>query len=307
METLQTLQKRIDTTGKMQSIVKSMKTLSAVNIRQYERAAVSLEKYQRTITLGLQVALRQYTLPARGTIPFAAGRAVVAFGSDQGLCGRFNEKLAQFIIQSLREWDRKEKIHFLVIGARLAARLEASGFPAEEQFWVPGSVGGINFNVYQVLQTLEQWRTEHHISHIDIFFNRHAAGTAGTPSRQSLAPIVNSLLGDMVLEPWSGPSLPQFSIPVEELFSGLIRQYFFVTLFRAQAESLASEQASRLRSLQNAEKNIDEHLGELRGLFSAQRQATITAELLDIVTGFRTSGRRKKDEGDDVHAFSPIP
>ncbi|MBC2713291.1 MAG: F0F1 ATP synthase subunit gamma [Desulfosarcina sp.] len=296
METLQTLQKRIDTTGKMQSIVKSMKTLSAVNIRQYERAAVSLEKYQRTITLGLQVALGQYSLPARGTAPFTAGRSVVAFGSDQGLCGRFNEKLAQFIIQSVREWDRKEKIHFLVIGARLAVRLEASGFPAEEQFWVPGSVGGINFNVYQVLQTLEKWRTEHHISHIDIFFNGHAAGTAGTPCRQSLAPIVDSLLGDMVSQPWAGPSLPQFSIPVEELFSGLIRQYLFVTLFRAQAESLASEQASRLRSLQNAEKNIDERLGELRGLFSAQRQATITAELLDIVTGFRTSGRRKKDE-----------
>ncbi len=295
METLQTLQKRIDTTGKLQSIVKSMKTLSAVNIRQYERAVDSLEKYRQTVSLGLQVALRQYTLPARDrSIP--SRRVLVAFGSDQGLCGRFNEKLAHFIIEKLKEWGRQGDVHCLVVGARLAARLEASGLVAEEQFWVPGSVGGINFNVYQVLLTLEKWQKQHHINHIDLFFNKHSRSTAGTPHMQSLAPIDRDLLGDTAAQPWSGPSLPQFSIPVDELFSGLIRQFFFVSLFRAQAESLASEQASRLRSLQNAEKNIDEHVVELRGLFSSQRQATITAELLDLVTGFRTSRRRKKKE-----------
>lgn len=63
METLQSLQKRIITTVKLQSIVKSMKTLSAVSVKQYERAVVSLGDYLLNIESGLQVALRDYKLP----------------------------------------------------------------------------------------------------------------------------------------------------------------------------------------------------------------------------------------------------
>lgn len=294
METLQTLQKRINTTGKLQSIVKSMKTLSAVNIRQYEKAVISLDNYQQTILMGLQVCLRHYSLPSPSKNATPADRIIVVFGSDQGLCGRFNEKLAHFILTTIKDW--KAKVHMIAIGARLYARLESSGLKAKEQFWVPSSVGGINYNVFQILLSLEKLQTKKRISHIDLFFNEHVQGTAGTPVWQPLTPLDRGKLGDMAKEPWNGPSVPQFSIAVEHLFSSLIRQYFFVSLFRAQAQSLSSEQASRLRSLQNAEKNIEEHLAELHNHFSAQRQATITSEMLDLVTGFKTSSRKKKAE-----------
>ncbi len=72
----------------------------------------------------------------------------------------------------------------------------------------------------------------------------------------------------------------------ERLFSALIRQYLFVSLFRGFAESLASENASRLASMQGAERNIEEWLGELNTRFHQQRQMSITEELLDIVAGF---------------------
>jgi F-type H+-transporting ATPase subunit gamma len=71
----------------------------------------------------------------------------------------------------------------------------------------------------------------------------------------------------------------------DRLFSALMRQYLFVSLSRACAESLASENASRLAAMQGAEKNIDERLTELQALFRQQRQMAITAELLDIVAG----------------------
>jgi F-type H+-transporting ATPase subunit gamma len=72
----------------------------------------------------------------------------------------------------------------------------------------------------------------------------------------------------------------------DQLFSALIRQYLFVSLFRACAESLASENASRLAAMQGAERNIEERLEELQTQFHQQRQMTITEELLDIVAGF---------------------
>jgi len=80
--------------------------------------------------------------------------------------------------------------------------------------------------------------------------------------------------------------VPIFRMDCNRLFSSLIREYLFVSLYRAFAESLASENASRLASMQNAEKNIEEQMQDLNVQFHRTRQMTITEELLDIVAGF---------------------
>ncbi len=73
--------------------------------------------------------------------------------------------------------------------------------------------------------------------------------------------------------------------PAESL-SALIREYLFVSIFRACAESLASENASRLAAMQRAEKNIEDLLGDLHGTFHRLRQSSIDEELFDVVSGF---------------------
>jgi len=292
MDTLQALDKRITTTGKLQGIVKSMKSLSAVNIRQYERALVSLSAFMEVIEMGLQTALKEVPLPRHG--PAAAHpRGLIVFGSDQGLCGRFNERLAEFVRQQLaaRSEPPAASLKILAVGARIASRLEAAGFPIDERYWVPGSVNGINANIYQLLLSVERWVQDEKIARIDIFYNRYEKAAASQPHHQLLLPINNERLQTLGRQRWPGRSLPCFRIPAPRLFSGLIRQYLFTRLFRVQAESLASEQASRLRSLQNAEKNIAEHIEELRAAYRIKRQAAITAELLDLVAGFKATLR----------------
>ena len=291
MDTLQALDKRITTTTKLQGIVKSMKTLSAVNIRQYERALASLDTFVEVIELGLQTVLKETSLPRHAAAAEQFPRGLIIFGSDQGLCGRFNERLADFIRQQLVRMSITDfsSLKLLVIGARIAARIEAGGFIIDKQFWVPGSVNGINANVYQVLLSVEGWLKEHKIAQVDIFFNKYEKLAAARPQHQVLLPIDNDHLRSLSKKKWQGRSLPCFRMPTDQLFSGLIRQYLFASLFRSQAESLASEQASRLRSLQNAEKNIEEHIEELRGAYRIKRQAAITSELLDLVAGFKAT------------------
>lgn len=291
MDTLQSLSKKISTTTKLQGIVKSMKTLAAVSIRQYEQALESLDSFVEVIEHGLMVALKETFLPLESPPGRGEVRVLVVFGSDQGLCGRFNEKLAEFIISATAEMGLEDKgeLKVLVVGARLGSRLEASGLGIMEQFWVPGSVTGINFNVYKILLILEQWLAEYKVRHIDLFFNGYERPSTITPRRQVLLPVDNEHLRTLASTKWSGNSLPYHRIAPPELFSGLIRQYLFVSLFRAQAESLAAEQAGRLRSLQSAEKNIQEHVEELQGHFRVKRQAVITSELLDLVAGFKAA------------------
>ena len=71
----------------------------------------------------------------------------------------------------------------------------------------------------------------------------------------------------------------------------LVREYLFVSLFRACAESLASENASRLAAMQRAEKNIDELLVDLNRAFHRLRQSGIDEELFDVVSGFEAQAR----------------
>lgn len=297
MESLPVLQKRIATTGKLQGIVKSMKTLAAVSIRQYERAVTSLDTYVATIEQGLAIGLREAPVSSTKAPGISGIRGVVAFGSDQGLCGGFNERLADFIQARLAEWQTPaDELRVLVVGARVAARLEARGVKAEKQFWVPSSTAGVNPTVYQILLVLEQWQKKHQLARVELFHNRHQPGTAGEPVQRALLPLDYNRFRHPAGR-YPGRCVPQFGAPRPALLSGLIRQYLFVSLFRAQAESLASEQASRLHSLQNAEKNIEEYVEGLQSEFRVKRQATITAELLDLVAGFRISTRRRQKRG----------
>ena len=85
---------------------------------------------------------------------------------------------------------------------------------------------------------------------------------------------------------WKSRTLPIYTMNTERLYQSLIREYLFVSLFRAFAESLASENAARLASMQVAERNIEDRLRELSSEFRQSRQAAVTSELLDIVSAF---------------------
>jgi F-type H+-transporting ATPase subunit gamma len=80
--------------------------------------------------------------------------------------------------------------------------------------------------------------------------------------------------------------LPEVMNDSEQTLLALVREYLFVSLFRACAESLASENASRLAAMQRAEKNIDELLDDLNRNFHRLRQSGIDEELFDVVSGF---------------------
>jgi F-type H+-transporting ATPase subunit gamma len=97
---------------------------------------------------------------------------------------------------------------------------------------------------------------------------------------------------------WPTSNLPEIIVQVEEPSSfkkgqnatlrAFIREYIFVSIFRACAESLASENASRLAAMQRADKNIEDLLVSLNGTFHRSRQSEIDDELFDVVAGFET-------------------
>ncbi|NET30430.1 MAG: hypothetical protein F6K19_00245 [Cyanothece sp. SIO1E1] len=296
MQTPAALKRKIDSAQDLQSLVKTMKALAAVSIRQYERAVASLTEYDRTLEMGIHAMLINFPESLVGLKPVIIQRlGVVVFGSDQGMCGRFNEQLASFVWHKLKNLPIRVKDRLvLTIGSHINAALAEFGQSTEVCFSVPGSIAGITPRVQEIVLQLEAWRREHQVDQILVFHNSPVTGTTYFPHIQQLFPLNVPYLRNLQQQPWHSRVRPMMTMSRDRLFSALFRQYFFVGLYRACAESLASENASRLASMQVAQKNIEDRLIELQADFQHQRQATITEELLDIVSGFEALTQTSK-------------
>jgi F-type H+-transporting ATPase subunit gamma len=130
------------------------------------------------------------------------------------------------------------------------------------------------------------WGSQRGIDEVLLFFNRPLSGASYRPYTLQLLPVDLQWFQELERRPWPCRDIPFFTMDWNRLFSQLVRQYLFVSLYRAFAESLASENASRLASMQVAERNIENRLDELNAQYHQQRQGAIDAELFDLVAGF---------------------
>lgn len=285
METLEQLRRQLESMDDLGSIVRTMKALAAVNIRQYEMAERSLAQYYRAVELGLHVILRELP-PPRAPVPHAERVGAIVFGSDHGMCGRFNEEVVGHAAEWLAGAAGGASTNVIAVGARVAALLEARGLQPERDMFVPGSAARIGATVRQILLALEEWQAAGRVERVYLFHNRSSPEGRYRPTRTRLLPVNLHRLHGLEGEKWPSRSLPTYTMRRDLLFARLLRQFFFVTLFRACAESLAAENSARLAAMQSAERNLDVRQQELLGEFRRLRQDAITAELLDIVSGY---------------------
>jgi F-type H+-transporting ATPase subunit gamma len=294
METPEALKAQINSTQDLQSVVKTMKALAAVSIQQYESAIASLRHYSHTVELGLQILLSQPSFdqePIRlstEAIQPAGQLGLVIFGSDQGLCGQFNQQIAQHLNHYLGNPPFPIERHQLVaaVGGRPVPALQDVGITVDERLVVPNSVSEITTTVQDLLLLIERWRVKKEVNRILLFYNRPTSGASYESHIVQLLPLDQNWLNTLQKQPWQGRCLPTVLMDSEELFSKLVQQYLFITLYQAMAASLAGENASRLAAMQSAERNIRDRLTDLTGHYRQQRQSAITAELLDVVSGF---------------------
>ncbi|MEP7036961.1 MAG: F0F1 ATP synthase subunit gamma, partial [Acidobacteriota bacterium] len=94
--------------------------------------------------------------------------------------------------------------------------------------------------------------------------------------------------------PWQTNNLPEVIGDTDATLRAFISGYLFVSLFRACAESLKSENASRLAAMQRADKNIDDLLDRLNSKYHRLRQSRIDEELFDVISGFEALSKENK-------------
>jgi F-type H+-transporting ATPase subunit gamma len=287
-DTIASLQRKISSAGDLQSVVRTMKALAASSIGQYEQSVRALADYYRTIELGLSVCLRQ---SERHSLPPPTGPAnsdsvigAIVFGSDQGLVGQFNDIIADYAIKTLAALPGKPQVW--AVGERVYARLADAGLTMAGRFSVPNSVQAITPLVAHIQIQSEAQRAKVGCDEVYVFHNHPQSGSLYEPVSQRLLPLDKVWQQSLTKVPWPTKMLPEVLHDLPGTLRSLIREYLFISLFRACAESLASENASRLAAMQRAEKNIEDLQEDLKGSFHRLRQSSIDEELFDVVSGY---------------------
>jgi F-type H+-transporting ATPase subunit gamma len=291
-DTAESLRRKVGSAGELQSVVRAMKALAASSIGQYERSVLALADYYRTVELGLGVGLRAMELTAPPLTPEAPDRQAVigaiVFGSDQGLVGQFNDVVADHAIGALADLPGKPQVW--AVGERVRARLAEAGLELLGVFGVPNSIEAISSLVGRIQIASETHRAATGSDSLWVFHNRSLPGAPYAPVSQRLSPLDHLWSQRLAQAPWPTASLAEVMGDRRGSLHALIREYLFISLFRACAESLASENASRLAAMQRAEKNIGDLLEQLHASSNQLRQNGIDEELFDVISGFEALG-----------------
>lgn len=286
-DTLESLQRRKQSAAELDSVVRTMKAMAASNIGQYEAAVKSLQDYYRTVALSIYASFLNQ--PVRASLVSSINKKenetiAIVFGSDQGLVGRFNDALAEFVQHQLQQINSNKNIW--IVGERMLPSFNEKNFAASKTFVVPNSVDGITSLVNEVLVKIEEAREQGHLHALYLFHNVPVNEAGYDQTMSQLLPLDGQWKKDIGITSWETKNLPQVIGGNEKLLPALIREYLFMSLYKACAESLASENASRLEAMRRAEKNIGEMLDDLKQTYNRLRQSTIDEELFDVVAGF---------------------
>ncbi len=286
--TIASLQRKIGSAGDLHSVVRAMKAMAASNVGQYENAARALSDYYRTVELGLSVCFAKSPLAGPMTREPIDAAAItvdaIVFGSDQGLVGPFNDIVADYAVKTLGALAGKTCVW--AVGERASGRLSDAGIEPIGSFAVPSSVNAITSLVGQLLVALEPPSRGEEAPALYLIYNRPSTSGSYAPTHQRLLPLDEDWRRKLAELPWPTALLPEILGDAATVGRALVREYLFISLFRACAESLASENASRLAAMQRADKNIKEQLTSLNARFRAMRQSGIDEEMFDVVSGF---------------------
>ena len=304
------LRHTIKSAGDLQAVVRTMKSLAASSIVQYEQSVRALGDYARTVELGLGVCFRSigHTDALAGGAKDAGADVIgaVVFGSDQGLVGQFNDRVADHAVKMLEGLihrlpdESRRRPQVWAVGERVQARLADAGLMPAGQFRAPTGVAAITTLVGEILVATEAHQRQSDFSVLYLFYNSPSAAAVYAPVDQRLLPLDESWRRSLAEAVWPTNNRPEVIGSGTEAdtatLRALIREHLFVSLFRACAESLASENASRLAAMQRADKNIEDLLETLNATFHQRRQSAIDAELFDVIAGFEALAGPQRSE-----------
>jgi F-type H+-transporting ATPase subunit gamma len=283
MANLKSIKKRIVSVKNTRQITKAMKMVSAAKLRRAQENVVAARPYAKKLGEVLQrLAQSQegdgHPLLEKRT---AEKALVILVTSDRGLCGGFNANISKAAERFIKE--RKgdyTEISLLTIGRK------GYEFLKNRQTIRKNYTGVLASLNYQTAAMLAQEVIEGYLAgdydQVYLLYNAFRSVMSQDITFQQLLPIsppeaagdAAEIAQEYIYEPSKG-----------ELLGELLPKYIEVTMFKAMLESIASEHGARMTAMDSASKNATEMIGKLTLVYNRARQAAITTELMEIISG----------------------
>ncbi|HCF95050.1 MAG: ATP synthase F1 subunit gamma [Verrucomicrobiota bacterium] len=271
----------------------AMDMVASSRLRRAQASAQAARPYAQRIHEILQEvaaacpALEQHPLLQRRPVHKAC---VVVFTSDKGLCGGYNSNvlnLAEKVAQGLTASETR----FVVIGRKGIRHIRSLGLPIDQTFPAPGKEVDIQ-EISAIAKTLITGYVTHAYDEIHLVFSSFVSAMRTEPTHTLLLPL--GTLSEAVEAGEDGGETPAparkeidfiFEPSVGKLADYLLPLYIEVLINRALLDSSASEHAARMVAMRNASENADELIKQLSKTYNRVRQASITTEILEVVSG----------------------
>lgn len=291
MATLRELKGRIGSVASSEKITGAMKMISSAKMHKAEQFLKQLVPFRdqiETIISNLLSADAQFSSPLLDRRD-ARSVTVVAFGSDDGLCGAYNVNVYKLLIQHIAElrssFGHDVKIKVLPVGGKIA---KACGKLAVTSGVEVETVDGVNAKADDsIVKDFARGLVDDFVSgrtdRVDLLYMNFKSVSRQVARVDQLLPVDSAALAGAGGKASGRPYI--FEPDVNTIFNRVLPLFILSVVQEVFCENRASEQAARVMAMQSANDNAKKLLDQLRLEYNKLRQQSITTELLDIVGG----------------------
>ena len=293
MASVQDIRRRIRSVGNTRKITRAMELVAAAKLRRAQTRIEAMRPYAERMQ-ELMVGVARASTSLRG-LPLLQRRdvrkaAILPLTGDRGLAGAFNAQILReaFAVERRQRAEGVEP-RWLVAGKKGASTLRFRRYDVE-QAWTGFSDSPHYSDAQAIAHRISELYAEEEVDQVVVIYNHFESALTQRVVTQEVLPIPESLLegedeheqtlfGDFIYEP-----------EPEQILERLLPVYVETELYRALLESAASEQGARMTAMEAATKNASEMINHLTLTYNRIRQASITKEIIEIVSGAAAAG-----------------
>jgi F-type H+-transporting ATPase subunit gamma len=275
MTRLSEIQSHIASMDELLDIVAAMRSLAGMRVQESQHALPGIRSYADSMAAAIGSALLLMPQPVTEEHPKHGYRALALCTAEHGFVGGFNERMLEAAEATLKPSDL-----LFVLGSRGAVLAIERGRKvawtrpmATRLAAAPDAVNRLTNELYGRIARGE-------VTRVEVMFGRYRQGAASTIERRLLLPLDTTTLAAKKVR-----QVPLHNLPPRPLLEKLMAEYIFALLTEAAVESIASENAARFAAMESAHDNVSKKLAGLQEDARQARQAEITSELLDLITG----------------------
>ena len=290
MPSLDDLKKRIGSVKSTQKITKAMKMVAAAKLRRAQESAESSRPYSDTMNEVIgSISNKVVSTSSERNLLTGTGddqvQLLILFTSERGLCGGFNSSITKMMREKIEDLQKLNKtVKIICVGKKGYDILKRKYNDLIIDVIDMKAIKSVSYqDAKDISQKIIKMYFDNEFDTCSIFYNKFKSVIDQIPTHQKILPIENEKNNDLELN--SSTSMLDFEPGESEILEELLPLNFAVQIFKALLESAASEQGARMSAMDNASRNASDMIDKLTLFYNRSRQAVITKELIEIISG----------------------